>query len=209
MSLLFPQHRVPPGEIERHLARQGTLRLLGVDEAGRGALCGPVVAAAVALPPGTDIPGLDDSKKLSAAQREALAPQIRAVALALAVGEASAEEVDRLNVVGATFLAMRRAIEQAVAALEVPPALVIVDGPLAITGLALPQKPVVKGDSRSTHIAAASIIAKTVRDARMDDLDRVFPGYGLATHKGYGTARHKAAIQQLGLSPEHRKTFCD
>jgi ribonuclease HII len=208
MSLLFPQHRVPPGEIERHLARQGTVRLLGVDEAGRGALCGPVVAAAVALPPGIEIPGLDDSKRLTAGRREAAAALVRSSALAVGVGEASAEEIDRLNILGATFLAMRRAIEQAVSSWSEGPELVLVDGPLAIRELALPQKPIVKGDCRSSNIAAASVIAKTFRDARMDELDPVHPGYGLSQHKGYGTGRHRDAIRNLGLSPIHRKTFC-
>jgi len=208
MSLLFPQHRVFPGEIERHLARLGTCRLLGVDEAGRGALCGPVVAAAVALPAGAAILGLNDSKKLTAKQRDAVATAVRSVALAVGVGQASAEEVDQINVLGATFLAMRRAIEQALAALDVPPELVLVDGPLAIRGLVLAQKPVVKGDCRSSNIAAASVIAKTWRDAHMCELDRLHPGYGFSRHKGYGTASHKAAIERLGLCPVHRRTFC-
>ncbi len=205
--LLIPPKASPPGEIERSLHRQGLTLLLGVDEAGRGALCGPVFAAAVVLHP-TEFPeGLNDSKLLSPAERERLCPLVCDSALAWGVGLASAEEIDTLNILQATFVAMRRAIQAALDRLGKAPEIVLVDGPLAIPGLSLPQKPLVKGDSRSLNIAAASILAKVKRDSLMDELDLTYPGYGLARHKGYGTAEHVAALKLKGMTPEHRKSF--
>jgi len=191
------------------MTASGLTLLLGVDEAGRGALCGPVVAAAAALPMNASIPGLHDSKLLSKAQRDAAAQAVRQVALSFGVGQASAAEIDQVNILQATFLAMRRAIEEAVAALPRPVDLVLVDGPHAIANLALRQKPVVKGDRRSVNIAAASVLAKTHRDALMERLALEHPGYGFEVHKGYGTPAHLAALRALGPSPVHRKSFCD
>ena len=208
MSQLFPASSPPPGEIERALRRQGISVLAGVDEAGRGALFGPVVAAAVVLPVGLEIVGLDDSKKLSPEQRHMIAAEVRTHALAWGVGEADAGEVDRVNILQATFLAMNRALAETRRRFGREIELVLVDGPHAIAGLNLPQKPVVKGDQRSVNIAAASILAKTHRDALIVKLADDFPGYGLKSHKGYATARHRAALAKLGLTPLHRQTFC-
>ncbi len=189
----------------------------GVDEAGRGCLAGPVVAAAVILPPGCELAGLDDSKALPADARQELAPRIRAHALAWGLGLSWPREIDRVNILQATFAAMARAV----AALgTAPPALaaLLVDGPHAVPGHVLrrilrpelhdlAQLPVVDGDALVPAISAASILAKTVRDALMERLDRRYPGYGLALHKGYGTAEHRAAIASLGACRLHRMTF--
>jgi ribonuclease HII len=187
-------------------AREG---LAGVDEAGRGPLAGPVVAAAVILParPSAALAGLDDSKKLSAAARERLAVAIRAEAVAWALGWADAGEIDAINILQATLLAMRRAL----LALPMRPAGVRVDGNR------LPQRDglgidgefiaIVGGDGREAAIAAASILAKTGRDAYMAEVDLAHPGYGFAVHKGYGTARHLAALADLGPCPLHRRSF--
>ena len=207
MQSLLPIKDNPPGEIERAFSSQGRKCLLGVDEAGRGALFGPVVAAAVMLPPGAVMPGLNDSKELAPDVRAELAPEIRRVAICWGIGEASNLEIDSVNILQATFLAMNRAIESALASGADPPDLVLVDGPHAIAGLTLPQKPVVKGDRRSLNIAAASVLAKTHRDQRVVQLALEYPGYGLEQHKGYATAKHRDAIRRLGLTPLHRKTF--
>jgi ribonuclease HII len=207
MRSLFPDSTPPPGEIERALKASGLTLLVGVDEAGRGALCGPVAAAAVALPPGARIPGLHDSKLLSPAQREAAAAAVLDVALASGVGMAGAEEIDEKNILNATFLAMRRALAAALPSLPRTPDLVLVDGPHAIRELMLAQKPVVKGDRRSLNIAAASVLAKTRRDRLMAELASAYPGYGLEVHMGYGTKAHLAALASLGPSPIHRRTF--
>lgn len=180
----------------------------GVDEAGRGPLAGPVCAAAVILDPDRPIEGLADSKKLSAKRREALAPVIRERALAWGVGWASVGEIDRLNILNATFLAM----ERAVAALRgaegaVTPEFILIDGNRAPKRLPAPFETVVKGDAKVPAISAASILAKTARDALMAELDREFPGYGFAKHAGYGTAQHIAAIERLGVTPHHRRSF--
>ncbi len=205
-STLFSNTPQKPGEIERAMRLQYT-RLLGVDEAGRGALCGPVVAAAVALPWDVEIPGLDDSKRLSAPQRTLLAQQIRQVALVWAVGSASAQEVEDVNVLQATFRAMRRAIEEVTSA-AFEPDLVLVDGPHGIPDLSWPQKPLVKGDSRSSNIAAASILAKTTRDDIMLALHKELPQYGFDRHMGYGTEAHRRALALHGLTSSHRSSFC-
>jgi ribonuclease HII len=174
----------------------------GVDEAGRGPWAGPVSAGAVILAPGVEIAGLDDSKKLSAARREALAPLIKARALAWGVGFASAEEICELNILRATALAMRRAVSAMAAA----PAFALVDGNHAFD-LGCPVKPVVKGDSLSCSIAAASILAKTARDAVMVEMDVAHPGYGFAAHKGYGVPEHASALARLGPCAIHRMTW--
>ena len=174
----------------------------GVDEVGRGPLAGPVVAAAVILDPRRPIDGLRDSKRLTPARREALAGLIRERALAWALGRAEVEEIDRLNILQATLLAMVRAV----AGLAVPPALVLVDGNRC-PDLPMPCRALVKGDDRVAAIAAAAILAKVTRDAEMAELDTRHPGYGLAAHKGYPTREHLAALERLGPSPVHRRSF--
>lgn len=174
----------------------------GIDEAGRGPLAGPVVAAAVILDPARPIPGLNDSKKLSEKRREALAGDIREKALAWAVAEASVEEIDQLNILHATFLAMQRAV----AALSVAPERAMVDGNRC-PKLPIPVEAVVKGDGKIASIAAASILAKTVRDAGMLALHAIYPQYGFDRHMGYPTAAHFAALEAHGASPVHRRSF--
>jgi ribonuclease HII len=181
--------------------------LAGVDEAGRGPLAGPVVAAAVILDPAAPILGLKDSKQLSAQQRARLAMQIRAHALAWALGEATPAEIDQLNILQATFLAMRRAL----LALEASPGHIVIDGnrlpQLADAFPAARIEAVIRGDTLVPAVSAASILAKTHRDAIMADLDRIHPGYGFARHQGYPTAAHREALQRLGPSPVHRRSF--
>lgn len=177
-------------------------RLAGVDEAGRGPLAGPVVAAAVILPPDHGIDGLADSKRLSAARREALAPLIRERAVAWALGRAEPAEIDAVNILQATLRAMTRAVAE----LRVTPTAVRVDGNQC-PSLACPVEAVVGGDGKVAVISAASILAKVARDAEMTALDARFPGYGFAGHKGYGTAAHRAALARLGPCPAHRSSF--
>ncbi len=174
----------------------------GVDEVGRGPLCGPVVTAAVILDPSRPILGLNDSKKLSEARREALFEEIREKALVWCIARAEVEEIDRLNILHATMLAMQRAVE----GLSVTPRLALIDGNRC-PKLAVPCAPVVKGDSQVPAIAAASILAKVSRDREMVELDRVYPGYGMAGHKGYPTAVHLEALSRLGPTPIHRRSF--
>lgn len=178
-------------------------RVAGVDEAGRGPLAGPVVAAAVILDPARPIDGLNDSKKLSAAARERLAIEIREKSLAWAVAEASAEEIDRINILQATFLAMRRAVGDLGIAAE----RVVIDGNKVPPGLPCPGEAVVKGDGKIAAIAAASILAKTHRDALMVQLALDFPQYGFERHMGYPTAAHFAALNAHGPCPAHRRSF--
>ena len=180
------------------------MRLIcGVDEAGRGPLCGPVVAAAVILPADHPIVGLNDSKKLSERRRDALAPQIRQHAIAWCVAQASVEEIDRLNILHATMLAMRRAVE----GLPVAPEEVLVDGNRVPPGLLMPARAIVGGDALEQAISAASILAKTARDEMLVALDLEFPDYGFAQHKGYPTAAHLAALARLGPTPHHRMSY--
>ena len=176
--------------------------IAGVDEAGRGPLAGPVVAAAVILNPDHPIPGLRDSKKLSPAQREHLAELIKERALAWCVADASVEEIDELNIQQATMLAMKRCVE----GLTVKPNLVLVDGN-RIPRLSCRVNAIVKGDDKIAAISAASILAKTTRDKWLVELDSRYPGYGLAKHKGYGVPEHIRAIKELGILPIHRKSF--
>lgn len=177
-------------------------RMAGVDEAGRGPLAGPVVAAAVILDPGRPIGGLTDSKKLSAAQRQPLEQQIRGEALAWALGRAEVEEIDRLNILQATLLAMQRAVQ----ALSLQPQSVLVDGNHC-PDLRVKVQAVVKGDLLVPAISAASILAKQARDREMVELDRLFPAYGFAVHKGYPTRAHLAALDEHGVCSVHRRSY--
>ena len=180
----------------------GDLLLCGVDEAGRGPLAGPVCAAAVILPQGAVIPGLNDSKKLSEKKREELFEIICDTAVTFGVAFASVEEIESLNILNATYLAMSRAIEQ----LEPSPALALIDGNRS-SGIVFPNRCIVKGDAKCADIAAASILAKVTRDRFMTDMAEQYPEYGFDRHKGYGTAAHYAAIREFGPSPIHRMSF--
>lgn len=189
-------------EIEEELFARGVGCIAGVDEAGRGPLAGPVCAAAVILPKGLQIPGLNDSKKLSDKKRRELMPVIQEQALAYGIAFATEEEIDEINILQATFLAMKRALAQ----LQTRPDLALIDGNRE-TDFGLPVKTVIHGDGLSANIAAASVLAKVTRDDYMIALSQQYPGYGFEIHKGYGTKAHYAAIAQLGISPVHRKTF--
>ncbi|MGY0504327.1 ribonuclease HII [Luteimonas sp. e5] len=175
----------------------------GVDEAGRGPLAGPVAVAAVILDPARPVPGLDDSKKLTEVRREALAPRIREQALAWRVVFVEAEEIDRLNILQATLAGMARALCE----LQPAPAFARIDGNRLPPGLPCPAEALVGGDARDAAIMAASVLAKTARDARMRELDLRHPEYGFARHKGYPSAAHLAALQQHGPCAEHRRSF--
>lgn len=203
-SLVFPYAEYCLSEpwIPQRFEYVAGMLLAGVDEAGRGPLAGPVVAAAVILNPQRPITGLDDSKKLSEKKRDALEPLILERALAFGIGRASVDEIDEINILQATLLAMRRAVE----ALAITPAAIVVDGN-RLTNFGLPAEAVVGGDARVPSISAASILAKVSRDREMTALDLQYPGYGFAKHKGYGTATHLAALARLGPTPVHRKSF--
>jgi ribonuclease HII len=187
---------------ERAALQRGFHAVAGIDEAGRGTLAGPVVAACVLLPFEVDIPGIRDSKTLSEKQREAAFSAINECALSVGIGMADAPAIDRLNILRATHHAMR----EAVTAMPSPPDLVLIDG-LAVHPFPVPQIALVKGDSLSRSIAAASIIAKVTRDRLMMEQHRLFPQYGFAEHKGYGTAAHLAALEEFGPCAIHRKSF--
>jgi ribonuclease HII len=187
---------------ELELWATGIERIAGVDEAGVGPLAGPVVAAAVVFPPGFGLPGVDDSKKLTPERRRCLAVEIRASAVSFAVAIAEPDEIDRINVYQATLAAMGRAVD----GLTVTPQHVLVDA-RRIPLCDLPQEPIVKGDARCHAIAAASILAKTARDAMMVRYEDEYPGYGFASHKGYPTETHREAIRRLGPCPIHRRSF--
>ncbi|MCI5485765.1 MAG: ribonuclease HII [Clostridiales bacterium] len=189
-------------EIEDENYAEGVEVICGVDEAGRGPLAGPVCAAAVILPPHTQIPGLNDSKKLSDKRRRELFPVICEQALAYGIAFATEQEIDEINILQATFLAMERALAQ----LKIRPDLVLIDGNRQ-KDFGLPVKTVVKGDSLSANIAAASVLAKVTRDDFMVRQAEQFPEYGFEIHKGYGTKAHYAALEQYGACPIHRKTF--
>jgi ribonuclease HII len=180
----------------------GIERVAGIDEAGMSPLAGPVAAAAVILAPGTRIPGVDDSKKLDAATRERLAPLIRARAVAWAVAFVEPDEIDRINIYWAGLLAMRRALEALAPAAQYA----LIDG-RKLPALGVPQQRIFQGDAKSLSIAAASILAKTARDARMCALDATYPGYGFARHKGYPVRAHFRALARLGACPIHRRSF--
>jgi ribonuclease HII len=187
---------------ENALWASGVLRVAGVDEAGMSPLAGPVAAAAVVFAPGSRIPGIDDSKKLDAAERDRLAEEIKTTALAWSVGFAAVEEIDTINIYWAGLLAMRRAVE----GLSLAPQHLLLDA-RRLKELDTPQQAIVKGDAKSLTIAAASILAKTARDALMCKLDAEHPGYGFAKHKGYPVREHVAALEKLGASPVHRRSF--
>ena len=182
---------------------EGFSCVCGVDEAGRGPLAGPVCAAAVILPPDLVIEGLNDSKKLTDKRRRALYDVITEQALAYGIAFASEQEIDEINILQATFLAMRRAVEQ----LRLRPELALVDGNREPDFGEIPVRTIIKGDSLSANIAAASILAKVTRDRFMEEQDALYPQYGFAVHKGYGTQAHYAALREYGACPIHRRTF--
>lgn len=189
-------------EMENELLDRGVAPLCGVDEAGRGPLAGPVCAAAVMLPRNLVIPGLNDSKKLSPKKRDALYDAILAQAVSYGIAFATVEEIEKWNILGATFLAMNRAIEQ----LSEPPALALIDGNRN-SGIQVNSQCVVGGDGKCAEIAAASILAKVTRDRYMLQMAEQYPQYGFAQHKGYGTAAHYAALREYGPCPIHRPSF--
>ena len=193
--------RFADGRWKRPRAR-GAQRIAGVDEAGRGPLFGPVVAAAVILPKGCCLHGLTDSKKLSEKKRTELDAAIRLNAVAFAIAEVDAETIDRINIREASLLAMRRAVQQ----LALSPDYLLIDG-LDTIDWECEQQAVIRGDGTSFSIAAASVLAKVYRDRLLVELDGTFPGYGLARHKGYGSPEHMAALGRLGPTPQHRKSY--
>ncbi len=194
---------MPHYDLEAGFHQSGQFPVAGIDEAGRGPLAGPVVAAAVILPEAGVVAGLDDSKKLGTAKRDGLYREIIGhPGIQWAVGIADCMEIDRLNILRATHLAMARAAE----GLATKPAICLIDG-LPVPGFPMPSQAVVKGDSISLSIAAASILAKVTRDRIMADLDVEFPEYGFALHQGYGTRAHLAALQRHGPCPQHRRSF--
>ncbi len=188
--------------LENELIDSGYIYVCGVDEAGRGPLCGPVVTAACILPVGLVIEGLNDSKKLTPKKRESLFDQIRENAIAYSIAQATVEEIDQLNILEATLLAMRRAID----GLSVSADFALIDGNVS-RDFQIPAKAVIKGDATSPSIAAASILAKVTRDRQCEEMDREYPQYGIAKHKGYGTKDHMNALRAYGPSPIHRKHF--
>ena len=187
---------------EHEAAREGFACICGVDEAGRGPLAGPVCAAAVILPPDIQIEGLNDSKKLTDKKRRALYDVITERAVSYGIAFADEQEIDEINILQATFLAMRRAFEK----LTVTPDIALIDGNRA-PGLSCRERTVVHGDALSASIAAASILAKVTRDRLMEEYDAQYPQYGFAVHKGYGTKRHYAALREFGACPIHRQSF--
>ena len=180
--------------------------IVGIDEAGRGPLAGPVVACACFIPPAltSEFTDVNDSKKLTEKRREEIYNRLLKSEVAYGIGFSSAQEIDKLNILQATFLAMRRAAQKFV---NLPHAVALIDGPYPAAGLTLRQVPIIDGDAKSLAIAAASIIAKVTRDRYMNVLDKLYPGYGFAGHKGYGTAKHLQALRELGPCREQRRTF--
>ncbi len=193
---------MPTFEYENDIYEKGYTSVCGCDEAGRGPLCGPVVAAAVILPKDAVIEGLDDSKKLTEKKRDKLFEIIKQTAVAYAIAEASPEEIDEINILNASMLAMRRAVDM----LSVKANFALIDGNCS-RGFSIPTQTVIKGDSKSYSIAAASILAKVTRDKGCAELDKMYPMYGIAKHKGYPTKEHMDAVRKYGPSPIHRKTF--
>ena len=189
-------------EIERSYFEKGIITICGVDEAGRGPLAGPVCAAAVILPGYLEIPGLNDSKKLTDKRRRELVPIIKDQALSYGIAFATPEEIDNINILQATFLAMERALAQ----LNIRPDLALIDGKRQ-KDFGINIETVIKGDSRSANIAAASVLAKVTRDDYMEEMALKYPGYGFEIHKGYGTKAHYEALRKLGHCPIHRMSF--
>lgn len=189
-------------EYENKYYARGVKYIAGIDEVGRGPLAGPVVTAAVILPKGTKIDGINDSKKLSAKKREELFDIIKEKAIAIGVGIESNAVIDEINILQATYSAMRMALDK----LEVKPEVILVDA-VTIPKVEIQQEPIIKGDAKSISIAAASIIAKVTRDKMMEDFDEIYSGYGFKENKGYGSAFHINAIKEKGLCPIHRKSF--
>lgn len=187
---------------EAEVKARGFAAVCGIDEAGRGPLAGPVVAAAVILPDDIQLPGVTDSKKITEKKREMLFDFVKENALAWGIGEASETEIDEINILNATFLAMHRAVD----ALQCPADFALVDGN-RISGLDIPSECVIGGDGKVLSIAAASILAKVTRDRYMREMAQQYPQYGFEKHKGYGTKAHYAAIEQYGICPLHRRTF--
>lgn len=193
---------MPSFEYEEKYYSGGYTAVCGLDEAGRGPLCGPVVAAAVILPRGLEIEGLNDSKKLTEKKREALFEIIKEKAIAYSIAEASPAEIDEINILNASMLAMRRAVE----GLSVKADFALIDGNCS-RGFNIPTETVVKGDAKSYSIAAASILAKVTRDRGCIELDKEYPQYGIAKHKGYPTKDHMDAVRKYGAAPIYRKSF--
>jgi ribonuclease HII len=189
-------------KLENKIHEEGYHTFCGVDEAGRGPLAGPVYAAAVILHPDSLLEGLDDSKKLSVKKREALFPAIQSIAEDWCIASASVEEIEEFNILGATFLAMNRAIE----GLHKKPELALIDGNRT-QGIHIPARAIIKGDAKCASIAAASILAKVSRDRYMEQLDAMYPSYGFSKHKGYGTKQHYEALRKFGPCPAHRPSF--
>lgn len=192
----------PTEEFEQEARRCGYRRIAGVDEAGRGPLAGPVVAAAVILPARCRLIGVDDSKQLSVSERDRLYAAIMDRAVGVGVGSSPAEEIDRINILEATKLAMRRALGE----LSPAPDYVLIDA-VSLTGVLMPVRPIIKGDALSLSIAAASIVAKVTRDRLMAQFHEIYPQYNFLSHKGYGTEEHLARLAEYGPSPIHRRTF--
>ena len=199
---LFPSNQQSQLFFEEMARRRGYRAVAGIDEAGRGPLAGPVVAAAVILPDEFDLPGLNDSKQISEQKRNQLLPMIREQALAIGIGVSRADEIDRINILQATLLGMSRAVKR----LPVTPDFLLVDG-INPVPLGIEQRTLKKGDSRSLSIAAASVVAKVIRDRIMTAYDRLFPEYGFYGHKGYGSQKHRAAVALHGPCVCHRRTF--
>ena len=194
---------MPDFSFENAARNKGFSLACGVDEAGRGPLMGPVCAAAVILPENCEIAGLNDSKKLSEKKREALFPEIIEKAVSYSVAFASVEEIEQYNILEATFIAMNRAID----GLNIPADYALIDGNRVPKGIKIPCETVVKGDSKSMSVAAASVLAKVSRDRLMEEYDKQYPQYNFCGHKGYGTAEHIALIKQYGPCPLHRQSF--
>lgn len=199
---LFPKDFRDPWHFERRVWDRSFRRIAGVDEAGRGPLAGPVVAATAILPFGIDLPDVRDSKLLNPSQRQECYDRIQAVAIAIGIGEVSAEDIDRTNILAATLEAMRRSTEK----IDPPPDFIIVDGPWEVP-IPLPQQPLKRGDQLSISVAAASIVAKVHRDTIMVAHHERYPHYNFARNKGYGTQEHRAALVRYGSCPLHRQTF--
>ena len=191
-------------EIDKEFFDMGIKYLAGIDEAGRGPLAGPVVVACVIMPQDSMIEGINDSKKISESKREKLYEIITKEAISYGVGIIYQEEIDEINILQAT----KKGLHEAIKSMEIKPNFILVDALTGIDTMGIPYKSIIKGDAKSYSIGAASIVAKVTRDRIMREWDKVYPEYGFAGHKGYGTAKHIAAIKKYGLTPIHRKTFC-